>query len=197
MSKFKQVPDFPGLVVITPTRHNDARGYFTESYNARRFADAGISETFVQDNCSRSFSKGTIRGLHFQTPPYAQAKLVSCTRGRLLDVVVDIRSGSPSFGRHFAIELSTENGTQLFVPTGFAHGFCTLVDNTEITYKVSDFYEPGSDAGLSFDDATISIDWPVFDNEWILSEKDRNFPKFSELDLSIFQFRKRQTPKKP
>lgn len=190
MSNFKQVPNFPGLFIITPTRHGDARGFFTESYNARRFADAGIGEIFIQDNRSRSVSKGTIRGLHFQTPPYAQAKLVSCIRGRLLDVVVDIRSGSPSFGQHFGIELSAENGTQLFVPTGFAHGFCTLVDDTEIAYKVSEYYAPESDAGLSFDDKTLSINWPVFDNEWILSDKDRKFPELSELDASIFQFRK-------
>ena len=188
MTKFEQVPSFPGLCVATPTRHGDSRGFFAETFHQERYAAAGIDVTFVQDNHSQSVSKGTIRGLHFQTPPRAQAKLVSCVRGRLLDVVVDIRTEAPTFGRHFSIELSADQGTQLFVPAGFAHGFCALEDHTEIAYKVSDYYSPENDAGLAFDDPQLGIDWPIFENDWVLSDKDRKFPKLAELENSIFQF---------
>lgn len=188
MTNFERVPSFHGLCIAKPARHGDARGFFAETFHQERYSAAGIDVAFVQDNQSLSVSKGTIRGLHFQTPPRAQAKLVSCARGRLLDVVVDLRNGAESFGRHFSIELSADNGTQLFVPAGFAHGFCALEDNTEITYKVSDYYSPGNDAGLAFDDPQLSIDWPTFDNGWVLSEKDRQFPNLAQLDKSIFQF---------
>ena len=148
----------------------------------------------VQDNHSRSRQKGTIRGLHFQKPPRAQAKLVSCVRGRILDVAVDIRTGSPSFGRHFSIELSPSNGRQLYVPAGFAHGFCTLEDETEILYKVSDYYAPECDAGLAFDDPDLAIEWPIFENGWVLSERDRRFPKLSDLTEPIFSITSSQAP---
>ena len=188
MANFEKVPGFSGLCVITPVRHMDARGFFAETYHAARYAEAGIDVAFVQDNHSRSEAKGTIRGLHFQKPPHAQDKLVSCVRGRLLDVVVDIRRGSPSFGRSFSVELSPENGKQLFVPAGFAHGFCALEDGTEISYKVSDFYAPESDAGMAFDDPQVAIEWPVSPAEIILSDKDRQLPVLAELSETLFQF---------
>lgn len=188
MANFEKVPGFSELRVITPVRHMDARGFFAETYHATRYADAGIQVPFVQDNHSRSEAKGTIRGLHFQKPPHAQDKLVSCIRGRLLDVVVDIRKGSPSYGRSFSVELSAENGKQLFVPVGYAHGFCALEDGTEISYKVSDFYAPESDAGMAFDDPQVAIEWPVSPKEITLSEKDRQLPLLAELDETLFPF---------
>lgn len=188
MTQFEHVPGIAGLRIVTPTRHGDDRGFFAETYVHKRYADAGIDAVFVQDNHSRSMQKGTIRGLHFQTPPRAQAKLVSCVRGRILDVAVDIRAGSPSYGQHFSIELSPENGQQLFVPVGFAHGFCTLEENSEIAYKVTDYYAPECDDGLPFDDPAFSIDWPEFEHEWVLSDKDKRFRRLQDLDAPIFQF---------
>ena len=145
-----------GVLVLTPARFGDARGFFSESWNRRRMTEAGIDIDFVQDNHSLSQKAGTVRGLHFQTQPHAQAKLVRCGRGALLDVAVDIRTGSPSFGQWVATELTAENGRQLLVPEGFAHGFVTLMDDTEIVYKCSDYYSPDCDRAIAHDDPI----WP-------------------------------------
>lgn len=145
--------------LIRPRRHGDARGWFTETYNRETFAGLGIDATFVQDNHSRSAPAFTLRGLHFQTPPRGQDKLVRCIRGRIFDVAVDVRAGSPTYGRWVGAELSAENGDQLFVPVGFAHGFLTLEPDCEVVYKCSDLYAPDHDGGIAWDSA--GIDWPL------------------------------------
>ena len=147
--------------LIDPVRHGDARGWFTETWSRRAFAERGIDLDFVQDNHSLSRPAWTLRGLHFQTPPHAQAKLVRCLRGRIFDVAVDVRDGSPSYGEWGGAELSAENGRQLFVPAGFAHGFLTLEPDCEVAYKVSDVYAPQCDGGIRWDDPSIGIDWPL------------------------------------
>ncbi len=171
-----------GLLIITPQRRVDARGFFAESYNRATLADHGISTEFVQDNHSLSTQAGTLRGLHYQVPPHAQAKLVRCGQGALLDVAVDIRIGSPTFGRWFATELSFENGRQLLVPVGFLHGFATRRPNTEIIYKCSDFYAQDCDGAVRFDDPAIGIDWGVSKTEAVLSERDRDAPLLADID---------------
>jgi len=158
-----------GLVVLTPARHGDHRGFFSVSWNKARLADAGVDAEFVQDNHSLSAKKGTLRGLHFQAPPHAQAKLVRCGRGSLFDAVVDVRAGSPTYGQWYGIELSFENGKQLFVPEGFLHGFMTLSDDTEIVYKCSDYYSPTADGSVLW--SSCGIEWPL-DVSPVLSEKD-------------------------
>ena len=147
--------------IIKPKRFGDSRGFVSEVYNQRALAEAGIELLFVQDNHSCSVSKGTVRGLHFQTVPVAQAKLVRVTRGRVLDVAVDLRRSSPTFGRHIAVELSAVNWLQLLVPVGFAHGFCTLEADTEVLYKVTAYYEPAHDKGIAWDDPALGIPWPA------------------------------------
>jgi dTDP-4-dehydrorhamnose 3,5-epimerase len=166
----------PGVMIVTPARHGDARGFFSESWNRKQMADAGITLDFVQDNHSFSTKAGTVRGLHFQSPPHAQAKLVRCGRGRLFDVAVDIRRGSPSYGQWFGCELSFENGRQLLIPAGFLHGFATLGPDTEIVYKCTDYYAPECDGAVRFDDPDIGIDWGVDTSEVILSDKDIKAP---------------------
>jgi dTDP-4-dehydrorhamnose 3,5-epimerase len=161
-----------GVMLITPHRFGDARGFFAETYNARFFAEAGIDTVFVQDNHSFSKNAGTVRGLHWQAPPKAQAKLVRCARGRLFDVAVDIRDGSKTFGQWIGHELSADNGRQVLIPKGFAHGFLTLEPETEIVYKCSDFYAPETEGALRWDDPSIGIDWPLKDLAPILSGKD-------------------------
>jgi dTDP-4-dehydrorhamnose 3,5-epimerase len=161
-----------GLLVLTPRRFGDARGFFSESYSARAMAEAGVTTVFVQDNHSLSARPGTIRGLHFQAPPHAQDKLVRCGRGALFDVAVDIRRGSPTYGQWFGLELSFENGKQLLVPAGFAHGFATLQPDTEIIYKCSDYYAPATEGSIRWDDPDIAINWPPGLAEPILSDKD-------------------------
>jgi dTDP-4-dehydrorhamnose 3,5-epimerase len=168
-----------GLLIITPRKFGDERGFFSETYNARALAEAGFERAFVQDNHSLSRQPGVVRGLHFQTPPFAQDKLVRVLKGAILDVAVDLRKASPTYGRHFAIELSADNWLQLLVPVGFAHGFCTLVPDTEVAYKVTDYYSPQSDAGLRWDDPDLAIDWPVGAAAAILSDKDRRQPGFA------------------
>jgi dTDP-4-dehydrorhamnose 3,5-epimerase len=170
-----------GVLVITPRRHGDARGYFSETWKRSDFRAAGIDIDFVQDNHSLSAEVGTLRGLHFQSPPHAQDKLVRVIRGRVLDVAVDLRRSSPSFGRHVAVELSAENGRQLLVPVGFAHGFVTLEPGTEVLYKVSAEYAPANDHGLAFDDPDLGIAWPLPAERLVLSEKDRRHPRLAEL----------------
>jgi len=166
--------------LVKVKRHGDARGFFSEVYKKSAFADAGLHPEFVQDNHSKSEKAGTIRGLHFQLPPYAQDKLVRVTRGRILDVAVDIRRGSPTFGRHVAVELSAENWLQLFLPVGFAHGFCTLERDTEVLYKVSAAYAPQCDAGILWNDPDLGIDWPVDARDAILSDKDGKLPRLKD-----------------
>jgi dTDP-4-dehydrorhamnose 3,5-epimerase len=171
----------PGPLLIKPSRFGDARGFFSETYNTETFAAAGIAQTFVQDNHSFSGLSGTVRGLHFQKPPNAQAKLVRVSRGCVLDVVVDIRRDSPSYKQHLAIELSAENWHQLFVPAGFAHGFCTLCPDTEVQYKVTSFYAPDHDAGIKWNDPALSIGWPEFAGAEV-SAKDMRLPLLSEIE---------------
>lgn len=172
----------PGVLVITPARFADDRGFFSESYNRQRMVDHGITTEFVQDNHSYSTTTGTVRGLHFQSPPHAQVKLVRCGKGRLLDVAVDIRKGSPHYGHWVAEELSFENGKQLLVPAGFLHGFATLEENTEIIYKCSDYYAPDCDGAVRFDDPDIGIDWGLDGKDAVLSPKDKAAPLLAEFD---------------
>jgi dTDP-4-dehydrorhamnose 3,5-epimerase len=171
----------PDILLIEPKRFADARGFFSETYSRVAFAQAGLSMEFVQDNHSRSVKVGTVRGLHFQSPPFAQDKLVRVIRGRILDVAVDIRKGSPTFGRHVAADLSAENGAQLMVPVGFAHGFVTLETDTEVIYKVSNVYAPQSDAGILWNDPDLGITWPILATEAILSEKDIKLPRLKDV----------------
>jgi dTDP-4-dehydrorhamnose 3,5-epimerase len=170
-----------GVKIITPKRHGDDRGFFSETYNQETWRKAGLNYNFVQDNHSLSGEVGTIRGMHFQTPPFAQAKLVRVTRGRVLDVVVDLRRSSPSFGRHVAVELSAANWRQLLVPIGFAHGFCTIEPATEFLYKVTNFYSAPNDCGLAFDDPDLGIDWPIARDRAHLSDKDHEWPRLRDL----------------
>ena len=171
----------PGLCVLTPARFGDARGYFSESWNRARMVEAGFDVDFVQDNHSLSAAANTVRGLHFQAPPHAQAKLVRCGRGVLFDVAVDIRKGSPTYGQWAGVELSAENGKQLLIPAGFAHGFVTRAPDTEIIYKCSDYYAPECEGAIRFDDADIGIDWGLT-GEAILSGKDSEAGSLAEFD---------------
>ena len=161
-----------GVLILTPRRFIDDRGFFTESYNAARFADAGVTADFVQDNHSHSTKAGTVRGLHFQAPPFAQSKLVRVLRGAVIDVAVDARKGSPTYGRWVGVDLSAENGKQIFVPQGFLHGFITLTPNTDVAYKVDAFYDKASDGAVRWDDPDLAIDWGPAAKDAMLSEKD-------------------------
>ncbi len=168
----------PELVVIEPKVFNDSRGWFFESYSLRNAKTFGIEAEFVQDNHSYSAKKGVIRGLHYQAPPFAQSKLVRCTRGSVLDVAVDIRHGSPNYAKWFGVVLSSENKKQLFIPKGFAHGFLTLEDDCEVQYKVDSFYSYEYDRNIRYDDPDIGIEWGVTDVS--LSEKDMRAPFLKE-----------------
>ncbi|QAX32182.1 dTDP-4-dehydrorhamnose 3,5-epimerase [Leisingera sp. NJS204] len=169
----------PGLKVLTPARFGDARGFFSESWNRQRLAAQGIDLDFVQDNHSVSAQTGTLRGLHFQSPPHAQDKLVRCGQGVLFDVAVDIRKGSPAYGKWFGIELSAENGRQLLVPKGFLHGFLTRAPDTEVIYKCTDYYAPECDGAVAWD--SCGIDW-AFDGAPVLSDKDKSAPALADFD---------------
>ena len=171
----------PDVKLVVPKVFGDARGFFTETYNRRLFAAAGIPDEFVQDNHSLSREKGVVRGLHFQLAPHAQGKLVRVIRGSIFDVAVDIRSSSPSYRLHVSAILSAENHQQLYVPPGFAHGFVTLEPDTEVVYKVTDFYTPAVDRGVLWNDPALGIVWPVDATAAILSEKDRNAPLLETL----------------
>ena len=169
----------PGLLLLRPDRFADGRGFFSTVWSAAGLAKAGVDAAFVQDNQSVNRRAGTVRGLHFQRPPHAQGKLVRVGRGRVLDVAVDLRRGSPAYGEHAAVELSAEIGEQLWVPRGFAHGFVTLEDDTEVLYKCDAAYAPASEGGLAFDDPTLGVDWGVGRSTALLSEKDRGLPGFA------------------
>lgn len=171
----------PDVLLISPPRFQDERGWFSESYSEKRYAEGGVTAAFVQDNRSRSVRRGVVRGLHFQIPPHAQGKLVSCPRGALFDVAVDLRQGSPTYGRHASAVLSEENGLQLWAPRGFAHGFCTLEDDTEAYYKVDGYYAPQAERGLAWDDPALEIEWPIDPGEALLSDKDRDLPALADL----------------
>jgi dTDP-4-dehydrorhamnose 3,5-epimerase len=170
-----------GVKIIEPKVFDDHRGWFMETYSEAVFKAAGIEISFIQDNQSFSAAKGTLRGLHYQLNPKAQTKLVRCTKGGIFDVAVDIRKGSPSFGKWFGIELSIDNKRQLFIPKGFAHGFVTLTDDVEVQYKVDELYAPKCDRGIIWSDPAIGIDWPI-DISPILSVKDENTPPLSEAE---------------
>jgi dTDP-4-dehydrorhamnose 3,5-epimerase len=169
------------VVVIAPKKHGDHRGFFSEVFRKDRFAEHGVDCDFVQDNHSLSASAGVVRGLHWQVGANAQHKLVRVLKGRILDVAVDLRQKSPTFGRHVAVELSAENWKQIFVPIGFAHGFVTLEPDTEVVYKVSAYYSPEDERGLRWNDAALGIDWRVKEADATLSDRDRNHPPFAEL----------------
>lgn len=171
----------PAVKIITPAKHGDHRGFFSEAYNKQDFDAAGLDFVFVQDNHSLSGPVGTLRGLHFQSAPFAQDKLVRVTRGRILDAAVDIRRSSPTYGQHVAVELSGENWRQLLVPIGFAHGFCTLEPDTEVIYKVTNFYSAANDHGLAWDDPDLKIAWPIAADQIICSAKDRLHPRLADL----------------
>lgn len=178
--------DIPEVIVIKPRVYSDQRGFFAESYRKSLFRENGIDNDFVQDNLSRS-TRGTIRGLHYQLIN-PQAKLVSVTRGRVLDVVVDVRKGSPTFGRYVTEELTSDNKWMLYVPEGFAHGFCVLSDEADFYYKCSDYYNPDGERGIAWNDPDIGIEWPVA--EPVLSERDSRLPRLNEMDdrdLPIYQ----------
>ena len=178
--KFVNTP-IEGLVIIEPTVFVDNRGYFLESYNKKKFEKAIGEISFVQDNESKSF-KGVLRGLHFQKPPYAQAKLVRCIEGKVLDIAVDIRDGSETYGEHITVELSGENKKQVFIPRGFAHGFLVLSNSAIVSYKVDNSYASAHDAGIRWDDPTLNIQWEVNESEVLVSEKDVKLPFFSEFE---------------
>ncbi len=177
---FKETP-IKDLYIIEPKIWNDSRGHFFESYSLKLFKDAGIDAEFVQDNQSLS-QRGILRGLHAQTNPFAQGKLVRVIKGKVLDVVVDIRKGSDTYGQHYSIELSEENKLMFWVPPGFLHGFATLVDDTIFTYKVSNFYNRESEIGVMWNDAELNIDWQINESEVLLSEKDKGLINFKDLE---------------
>jgi dTDP-4-dehydrorhamnose 3,5-epimerase len=174
----------PDVKVIRVKKFGDARGFFSETYNRQAFADAGIPLEFVQDNQSLSATVGTIRGLHSQQAPFAQDKLVRVTRGRIWDVAIDVRPGSPTFGKWVAAEVSAEAWNQIFVPAGFLHGFCTLEQDTEVSYKVSNFYSAEHEVGVRWNDPDLKVAWPVAEDKATLSDKDRALPLFKDVFAS-------------
>lgn len=178
----------PGVRILTPVKHGDARGFFSETYSKPRYAALGIAEDFMQDNHSLSADKGVVRGLHFQANPMAQAKLLRVVRGAVFDVMVDLRHGSPTYGRHFAVTISADAWNQVYVPAGLAHGFCTLEPGTEVIYKASAPYSPAHEAGLLWNDPDLGIDWPVSAADAILSPKDTQYPRLRDL-RPYFTFR--------
>jgi len=179
MSHFQALA-IPDVKLIAPTRFRDQRGFFSEVFNRRMLRDSGIDLEFVQDNHSLSAEVGTVRGLHFQRPPYEQGKLVRVARGRVLDVAVDMRCGSPTYGQHVTAELSSENWLQLWIPPGFAHGFCTLEPQTEVLYKTTNYYSPRHDAGFYWNDEALGIAWPVSSANAIVSDKDLSLPHLAD-----------------
>lgn len=181
MSLVVESLSIPEVKIIRPRKHGDARGFFCETYSQRDFTAAGIDVIFVQDNHAFSAAKGTVRGLHFQSPPFAQDKLVRVAHGAIFDVAVDLRSGSPTYGKHVSATVSARDWNQIFVPKGFAHGLVTLEPDTEVLYKVSDYYAPAHDLGLLWNDPALAIPWPVTDAEAVLSAKDKVQPRLDSL----------------
>ncbi|HYZ47647.1 MAG TPA: dTDP-4-dehydrorhamnose 3,5-epimerase [Sphingomonas sp.] len=175
------------VVRITPKRFEDARGWFSETYRRDRFVAAGIEAEFVQDNQSFSRPAGTLRGIHFQSPPHAQAKLVRCLQGRIWDVAVDLRQGSPTYGQSVAAELTADKGEQLYIPAGFGHAFLTLEPDTQVAYKVDDFYAPECDGGIRWDDPYLAISWPLPGAAPELSDKDKKLPLLKDF-ISPFAY---------
>lgn len=173
--------EIPEVKLVTPARHQDNRGFLSEVFNKRGLHDGGITDEFVQENHTYSISAGTIRGLHYQAPPSPQAKLVRVLRGAIFDVAVDVRKTSATFGHHVGVELNTENWSQLYIPKGFAHGFCTLEPDTEIAYWASSYWDPQLDFGIAWDDPELAIPWPVEPENAILSDKDRDLPLLREI----------------
>ena len=178
----------PEVLVVSPTKHGDERGFFSEVYRHDALAGFGVDLPFVQDNHVLSAARGVLRGLHFQLAPNAQGKLVRCTRGAILDVAVDIRRGSPTFGRHVAVELSANNWRQIWVPPGFAHGYVTLTPDCEVIYKVTSYYDPASERGLAWDDPALEIDWRVPAGQLTISPKDRTNPILADLGAAFSYF---------
>ena len=170
----------PDVLLLTPARYGDGRGFFSETYSVRRFAEAGIGQVFVQDNHSLSAQVGVVRGLHCQIAPSVQGKLVRVVRGAIWDVVVDIRHGSPTYGRHVAAELNPANWSQLWVPGGFLHGFCTLAPDTEVIYKVTTPWDRAAERGVLWNDPELGLPWPIAADEAILSDKDSLLPRLAE-----------------
>ncbi|HEY6578462.1 MAG TPA: dTDP-4-dehydrorhamnose 3,5-epimerase [Rhizomicrobium sp.] len=173
--------DLEGVLLIAPERFGDARGFFSETYNRRAFCEIGVTNVFIQDNHSLSRDRGTVRGLHFQIGPLAQAKLVRVLRGAICDVAVDVRRASPTHGGSVAVTLSADNGRQLFVPAGFAHGFCTLEPDTEVFYKVDAPYSREHERGVRWNDPALAISWPIAESEAVLIERDRLLPALADL----------------
>lgn len=178
--------DIEGLIIIKPQIFKDSRGYFFESFSQREFNEKVTPIQFVQDNESYS-SYGVMRGLHFQKPPYSQSKLVRCVKGSVLDVAIDIRKGSPTYGKHVAVELSAENHLQFFIPKGFAHGYAVLSKEAIFQYKCDEFYTPQSEGGIQLMDESLGINWPISADDAILSDKDKKYPKLSEI-ISDFDY---------
>lgn len=172
--------ELPDVRLVHPPRYADGRGFYSETYNARELRELGIDSRFVQDSHSLSRERGTVRGLHYQLPPQAQDKLIRVVRGSVLDVAVDVRRGSPTFGRHIARVLSAEDWNQLLVPAGYAHGFCTLEPDTEVLYKLTDFWAPELERGILWNDPALRIEWPVTYQDAVVSAKDRELPTLAE-----------------
>lgn len=177
--------DIAAVKLLRPKKFGDHRGFFSETYNKRALAEAGFDLDFVQDNHSLSVARGVIRGLHFQTPPFAQDKLVRVVRGAIFDVAVDLRRSSATFGRHVSAVVSAEEWNQILVPIGFAHGFCTLEPNTEVIYKVTNYYSATHDKGVYWNDPELGIAWPIRESEAVVSDKDRTQPRFSKLEFAF------------
>jgi dTDP-4-dehydrorhamnose 3,5-epimerase len=175
-----EATNIPGVLSLKPRYFHDGRGHFVETYNSRWAHAAGLGAEFVQDNQALSRKRGTVRALHFQVPPRAQAKLVRVLRGSIYDVAVDLRVGSPAYGKWTPATLTAQRGEQLFIPRGFAHGYCTLEDDTEVAYKVDDYYAPECEQGLTWDDPILAIGWPVSPADAVLSDKDGKLPRFAD-----------------
>ncbi len=176
--------EIPGLLIIKPDVFGDKRGFFVESYNENRYKEAGITTNFIQDNISGS-KYGVIRGLHYQLAPYSQAKLVQVLEGRVLDVAVDLRKGSPTFGQHYAIELSADNNIQFFIPQGFAHGFSVLTESATFSYKCDSYYNREAERGINYNDPHLGIDWQIPADKRIISPKDSVLPLFKEAEMNF------------